>query len=380
MTMTLQEKARDVLAEAQGLASRVESWTEFSNRLFDQEQGLIAKRFGRNTERRAFYDTPEYAEVSRIFMEVIKKFGVSKGATGEKSGKFVLRMPKSLHAALDVEAKEEGVSLNQLAITKLSVSLADSTDSVIGGIVEAFRKVHDGYSQDRVVIDQILNDAFLKECREIGLQQSDYFLNHALFDVRKSGKAILPPTTKRPIIKDYDRFEFGSEIACRYLQRRDGVSLDRILCDPLLRSEFDKIAARLISDVSTLKFRAGALNLRKSRRLRPTDAKAPVYELHSAGAVLGIDLSKLPTDPAAYVFYHDERPLFAGETANLRERILSHLNSSESRGLPDWIDSPIDNLALKVAVVPKARQTDRLVWLRNFINREKPLLNYQKAA
>jgi predicted RNase H-like HicB family nuclease len=36
------------------------------------------------------------------------------------SGKFVVRLPKTLHAHLVMEAETEGVSLNQLALYKLS--------------------------------------------------------------------------------------------------------------------------------------------------------------------------------------------------------------------------------------------------------------------
>ena len=36
------------------------------------------------------------------------------------SGKFVLRIPKSLHARLAAEAEREGVSLNQYALYRLS--------------------------------------------------------------------------------------------------------------------------------------------------------------------------------------------------------------------------------------------------------------------
>lgn len=36
------------------------------------------------------------------------------------SGKFIVRIPKSLHYKLTVEAKQEGVSLNQYALYKLS--------------------------------------------------------------------------------------------------------------------------------------------------------------------------------------------------------------------------------------------------------------------
>jgi predicted RNase H-like HicB family nuclease len=37
------------------------------------------------------------------------------------SGKFVLRLPKSLHARLAIEAEQEGVSLNQYALYRLSI-------------------------------------------------------------------------------------------------------------------------------------------------------------------------------------------------------------------------------------------------------------------
>jgi len=36
------------------------------------------------------------------------------------SGKFVLRIPKTLHARLSMEAEKEGVSLNQYALYRLS--------------------------------------------------------------------------------------------------------------------------------------------------------------------------------------------------------------------------------------------------------------------
>jgi predicted RNase H-like HicB family nuclease len=39
------------------------------------------------------------------------------------SGKFVLRLPKSLHAKLAMEAEKEGVSLNQYALYKLSATV-----------------------------------------------------------------------------------------------------------------------------------------------------------------------------------------------------------------------------------------------------------------
>jgi len=48
-------------------------------------------------------------------------FPVPEPLDAEKySGKFLLRLPKSLHARLAVEAEKEGVSLNQYTLYKLS--------------------------------------------------------------------------------------------------------------------------------------------------------------------------------------------------------------------------------------------------------------------
>ncbi len=41
--------------------------------------------------------------------------------TNNYSGKFVVRIPKSLHQRLAIEAEQEGVSLNQLALYKLAL-------------------------------------------------------------------------------------------------------------------------------------------------------------------------------------------------------------------------------------------------------------------
>ena len=40
--------------------------------------------------------------------------------TAEYSGKFIVRLPKSLHGRLVMEAAKEGVSLNQYALYKLA--------------------------------------------------------------------------------------------------------------------------------------------------------------------------------------------------------------------------------------------------------------------
>lgn len=71
-----------------------------------------------------------YEEAYRDVLEAMEGFIETKLKNGfevprpvdveEYSGKFVVRIPKSLHQKLSIEATKEGVSLNQLALYKLS--------------------------------------------------------------------------------------------------------------------------------------------------------------------------------------------------------------------------------------------------------------------
>jgi hypothetical protein len=159
------------------------------------------------------------------------------------------------------------------------------------------------------------------------------------------------------------------------------VTLDRVLCDPAHRASFDEIAQRMAPRHSILQLRWAALNLRKSHRLRPDYTGSGLYDLVSAGPVPTVDLDELPAFPGIYVFYDQVRPLFAGETAELRARLRLHLETSEGQGLPSWLDlGPGVRLELKYIAVPTAGREERLGWLMRFVNEERPVLNYQLAA
>jgi hypothetical protein len=116
--------AAKLLANAEERACQVETWADLSNFLFDPEEGLIAKAFPTRAEREGFAKTPEYKAIRKLIADARGKFGLVGGATPKhKSGRFVVRLPQSLHAALEDEAKREGVSLNQLVVAKLAVQL-----------------------------------------------------------------------------------------------------------------------------------------------------------------------------------------------------------------------------------------------------------------
>src|SRR5262249_52642733 len=86
--------------------------------------GLIARAFPTRAEREAFVKTEEYKKIRALIDEARQRTGLVAGATPKKSGRFVVRLPISLHAALEREATAEGVSLNQLVVAKLAAQLS----------------------------------------------------------------------------------------------------------------------------------------------------------------------------------------------------------------------------------------------------------------
>jgi predicted HicB family RNase H-like nuclease len=112
-----------ILDQAKELAGAVESWADLSNALFDPVDGLITRAYPTRAERQAFLKTDEYKKIRDLLAQAIDTHGLVEGATPKKSGRFVVRLPQSLHAALEREAAREGVSLNQLVVAKLSAQL-----------------------------------------------------------------------------------------------------------------------------------------------------------------------------------------------------------------------------------------------------------------
>ena len=126
-------KEQSLLDSAREVATTAETWADLSNALFDPEVGIVAKAFPTRKEREQFLKSKEYAAIRQLIDEARQRTGLVEGATPSKSGKFVVRLPKSLHAALEAEAKNEGVSLNQLVVTKLAVPMS----RLVGQLVAA---------------------------------------------------------------------------------------------------------------------------------------------------------------------------------------------------------------------------------------------------
>ncbi len=374
------DRARTMLLEGSRLAKSTKTWADLSNALFDPLEGLIARTFRDPKERAKFRKTDAYVKLHALVEEKMRDTGLVSGAAPKKSGKFVVRLPRSLHAALEREADVEGTSLNQLVLTKLAVQLENLTGGRLGGLIQAFGEVRDGCSVDRVIADPKIDRKFLKRCRELGLSGTDVQLNWELMGARKASKLSHLPRTKRYTVRKTDEFEYASELAIRHLDLRENVSLDRIICDPDLAAEFDEYAASLAPGFSPLEYRWVALGLRKAgRRGSAEKIVEELPDLETLGRVKSVSLKKVPDECGIYLFSSDKHRVFMGQTDNLRHRFERHMEYSQSCGLPDWLwDVKSEPLRIGMAPLPGFVRGVRQKIEFSFIRKLKPLLNYPR--
>ncbi len=116
-------RARQLLEFAEQRAAQAANWVELHNALFGLG-GKANELFPTEAERTAFSRTPESKQISALMDGLpsppVKGF-VELLATA--NGAISIRLPRSVHAALLAEAKAEGVSLNQLCLSKLVAQL-----------------------------------------------------------------------------------------------------------------------------------------------------------------------------------------------------------------------------------------------------------------
>jgi hypothetical protein len=104
------------IAESPGL-----TWVEANNAVYGPG-GPMARLFPTAADRAAFAKTKESREIDEL-IDGLPEPPINPERR-EYSGKFNVRLPPSLHAALASEADAEGVSLNQLVVAKLALRLA----------------------------------------------------------------------------------------------------------------------------------------------------------------------------------------------------------------------------------------------------------------
>jgi hypothetical protein len=199
----------------------------------------------------------------------------------------------------------------------------------------AFLAVHNGRSTDDVVIDPNLNQSYLLAHSERNSSLSSQEANWRLMNLRKaSGLGGVTTVVER---LDHSSYVHASEIAARLMEDRFDLTVDRVLCDPNSRGEFDRISRQIAPDISNYRLRKAALGLRKAKKLQPEVVKrVAAWEVeiieYSADKLL-VDLDLIPSNPGIYIFLDPTGYLYLGESANLRLRVAKHLDHSDRKSL-----------------------------------------------
>src|SRR2546421_13066974 len=113
-TRAIANRAQKVLRRARQLAQTSGiTWVEANNAIYGPG-GPFVRLFPNAKDRVAFAKTKESRQIDRFIDSLLEPpVGPQRR---EYSGKFNVRVPKTLHASLASEAEAEGVSLNQLIV------------------------------------------------------------------------------------------------------------------------------------------------------------------------------------------------------------------------------------------------------------------------
>lgn len=103
------------LSETPGL-----TWVEANNAIYSPG-GPFTRLFATKEDREVFQKSAERKQIDDLIDSLPDP--PVRPEPKEYSGKFNVRIPKTLHAALAIEAEAEGVSLNQLVLAKLALHL-----------------------------------------------------------------------------------------------------------------------------------------------------------------------------------------------------------------------------------------------------------------
>jgi predicted HicB family RNase H-like nuclease len=118
---SIESRAQQLLTLARNLAETPGlTWVEANNAVYGPG-GPFTRLFPSVKDRAAFAKTEASRQIDPL-IDSLPEPPVGPQRR-EYSGKFNVRVPKSLHAALASEAEAEGVSLNQLVVAKLALHL-----------------------------------------------------------------------------------------------------------------------------------------------------------------------------------------------------------------------------------------------------------------
>ncbi len=246
------------------------------------------------------------------------------------------------------------------------------TDSLARAVSTAFESMRDGWSSDEVLLQDDLLREFVARCQDSVPDAAAEACAWKLLTLRKAGK-LSGATTRRGERVAAEVLPVA-EYTARHMEDKFATNMDRVICAPELRAEFDRVASKLAPGASPYAVRKAAFGLRKARRLRPelllriadwnrrvlTFDGADLLEASSEGQShdhpshdpSAIDRSperdadsaphesiatrkQVPEDPGVYILSDESGYLYIGESKNLQTRLAEHASNKPTslRGL-----------------------------------------------
>lgn len=250
---------------------------------------------------------------------------------------------------------------------------------------EAFLSIHAGRSTDDVVIDPELNGHFLNYCLERDPTIECRKANWLLLNLRKSSS--LGKVTSTTTRLSHESYAHAAQIAARLMEDLHHTTIDRVLCDPDLRAQFDSIAQKIAPTVSGFNIRKAALGLRKAKRLSPELIKRIADWGREVCEFTAEELAEnpqiIPRNPGIYIFRDSTGYLYIGEAGDLRSRISKHLDHSDRRNLAQYFWSEgLSSVSVEIHsfdVTSDARKTSaRRAYESDLIAKRSPRFNIRQ--
>jgi len=263
-----------------------------------------------------------------------------------------------------------------------------SSDALRDAVKYAFCASHDGVSTDELLCDdEKLGrfDAFVQQwagAEAITVTVTE--ARHLLLNLRKSGK--LGPVVEKRYRGNHDSYKYVAETAARIAEDRHRTTVDRILCDPLMRSDFDGVAQQFQTVATPKDIRLAAMSLRKAKQLQPLVAQKllpPTRIIRLSVSVIRADGSQVPRVPGTYVFGTSSQCLYVGEADELHRRVVKeHCVHSDRQLLAQhlWQHGPNDvyvEIRSYEGVADAQRKQIRRALEAELIETRRPAFNIQ---
>jgi site-specific DNA-methyltransferase (adenine-specific) len=214
-------------------------------------------------------------------------------------------------------------------------------------------------------------------CRELGIQASDYAINKRLMYARKLGHLRGLDSVRTRF--NYEDYAFASEFAATELKYKTGASIDDILCDPDLASQFDAIAKKLAPGFTSLRYRWAILSIRKAGRKAEWKPGYQMPELTGPFRLIRDRLEDLPAEGGIYLLSEREKPLYARATRSIRHGVKLHRQPQALSAVKDIFWQPkLDDFVVTFAVLDSASLFRPVE--RKLIEEKRPVFNVPRVA